>query len=778
MILTAPAIVPFPYQQECLDVLKKAEKHQDTALVVKAGGLGKTITSALYVRHRFETYHEKRCLFLSHLTENLEQAETDYIKVLPNATYGYFTGDKKVSHQVNILLASFQTMRENLDMFHPEEFDIIVVDESHHSKAPTHENVVTYFMPHFILAVTATSDRMDGRDIRELYGEPVYSLPFVDALCRNLLCPVDYRVMSDEIGSLKKLQTQRGRLSINHLNRTVFVPKRDEEIVKIIQSNIDEIENPCVMIYVSSTDHAELLAEMLPGSIPIHSKIPKAERKTRLELFRQGIFKILISVDMFNESLDVPQINMVVFLRATDSLTVFYQQLMRGCRLYEGKKVVRVLDFVANCDRIMQVYELWSKVKTQSGTYAPSVTESFGIKYEASTKPGLFVDTLQGVASHFTSRKKRDTPGPFVLNIETVEFKEKIVPLIEAIKIIRSGYYATWQEAAETVKKLGITGDTMYRERFKEDPKLVSYPARYYEDFPGSPIFFGYAEKNFYKTWQEASEAAKALGPKTAVQYAEKRKLDPRLPATPHSYYKDFPGFWKFLGIREEDFYPTLQDAMEAAKRLSIKTGREYTQRYKEDNRLPSNPDSFYSDWLGWDKFFGVDIYPTWQEASAVVIKNGITMGIELEKVAKSIDPRLPVNPGAYYEDYPGARIFFGLKDEDFYPTWQEASSAARALGINVSREEFKRSFRKDPRLSSTPQKTYKDFPGWDKFLGREKKVFYKTWEEASKAALALGIRTSGDYKKRFREDKKFPVHPNQFYKNFPGWNEFLTVKN
>lgn len=798
---TDSAIVPYDYQQECLDVLEVVEKKQDTALVVKAGGLGKTILSAFYVKHRFETYHEKRCLYLSHLTENLEQAENDYRKVLSDVTYGYFTGDEKAKEDVNILYATFQAIRDNLHLFHPEAFDIIVVDESHHSKAPTHEKVVIHFTPHFILAITATSDRMDGLDIRELYGEPVYSLPFVDALCRKKLCPIDYRIMTDEIGSLKKIQTQKGRLSINHLNRTVFVPKRDEEIVKIIKSNMAEIENPCVKIYVESTDYAELLAEMLPGSIPIHNKVPKAERKIRLALFRQGIFKILISVDMFNESLDVPQINMEVFLRATDSLTVFYQQLMRGCRLHPSKKVLRVLDFVANCDRIIQVYELWSKVKTQTSFQSSPAVDPFVLdqgvsKFGSSPKNG--VNPLFGMSSQSASDKKKDSIDPFVLNVDSVEFREKVIPLIETIMQVRSEFHSNWQEASESVKNLAITNPSEYAEKYKEDPRLPSGPARYYEDFPGWATFTG-SNDNIrhsdycYPTWQEASEAAVKLDITNSKMYTVMYKQDPLLPSNPTTIYEDFPDWGIFLktgrSAKKErgSFYQTWEEASDRAISFGIKSSTQYVSRYREDEKLPGSPDKFYDNFPNWGIFLNTgntafvrkyERYETWDEARLAIERLEITSAKEyLEKY--NLDPLLPKHLWTSYKEFSGWEMFSFR--EKVYETWELASDAAVALGIN-SKETYQASYKSDKKLHSTPDRFYSNFPGWREFLKnkplKKKDAFYSTWQEASVAAINIGATSKETYTKLYKDDEKLYSGPARFYTDFPGWREFLTIKS
>jgi superfamily II DNA or RNA helicase len=172
----------------------------------------------------------------------------------------------------------------------------------------------------------------------------------------------------------------------------------------------------------------------------------------------------------------------------------------------------------------------------------------------------------------------------------------------------------------------------------------------------------------------------------------------------------------------EQEFYPTWQEAGRVVRNLGIGTTREYDKRYKEDNRLPSNPNQFYSNFPGWSKF---------------------------------------------------------LRDEEkceLYPTWQQASEAAKMLGISSSVEYTnKQRYKEDLLLPSAPPAFYSDFPGWTMFLkGEAKKELYLTWDEAAQAIRRLGIQSSVEYRKRYKEDGKLPASLNNFYKDFPGWPKFL----
>ena len=401
---------PFPYQIQCLDALCNHRKERNkNALVVMASGLGKTVTSALDAKQWIKERGEKgKILYLCHQNEILEQAQATFHSILGNdLTYGYFHGYEKDFNQVNCLFASLQTMFKYYDnAFIEDEFDYIVVDESHHSHAETFNKVIKYFTPEFLLGITATPERMDDKDIRDIYGEIVFNLPLPEALAQGYLTPVDYRVLQDEI-DLSKINIEDKNLNKKMIDRSIFIPKRDEEIGKIIQKNIEAINNPKVIVFCSSIKHCNNMAYHLPHSLPIHSKINNNERRINLELFRQGFINTVLTVDCFNEGVDIPQANILVFLRSTASKNIFFQQLGRGLRIFEGKSKVLVLDFVANCDRIDMIYSAWKDIEEHQER----------INY-----------------GDLETADREDPRAPFTIDLDSVGFTERIVKIIEIIR--------------------------------------------------------------------------------------------------------------------------------------------------------------------------------------------------------------------------------------------------------------------------------------------------------------------------------------------------------
>jgi len=368
-----PKVKPRDYQKECLtaidDAIAKGEKR---ALVVMASGLGKTYTSAFAVEKFFANRVFTRVLVLCHSEKILRQTKEKFKDYFGEEfSYGMYVNDDKTTRPTNFLFATFQTMKENRKNFQKDEFAYIIVDEAHHSKARTYFPTIRYFQPEFLLGLTATPDRLDGQKIEEIYGEPVYELDFVEATRRGSIAKCDYKLVLDDLSQekLNRYLASDQKLSINQLNRTIFITKRDEEIVRLIGEYSAEVENPKTMIFCRTIEHAQEIAHLMGnGAALVHNGQSDSVNDRALGAFRNDEIHTIISVQMLNEGVDIPDANIIVFLRNTVSPAVFYQQLGRGTRLSEGKDKVLILDFVNNCNRIKTVLELEQEINGPGGT--------------------------------------------------------------------------------------------------------------------------------------------------------------------------------------------------------------------------------------------------------------------------------------------------------------------------------------------------------------------------------------------------------------------------
>lgn len=428
-----PKIVPRPYQVECLDAISETVKsNTKRALVVMASGLGKTLTSAFAIERFFVGREFGRVLVLCHSETILSQSKDKYKNYFGEEySYGMFTGHEKATRRTDFLFATFQTMKKYYKEFAKDLFNYIVVDEAHHSHACTYFPTIRYFDPEFLLGLTATPDRLDGQDIKEIYGAPVYELDFVAAMNRGLLAECDYQLVLDDMSQekLDECLESGERLSIAQLNRTVFAPKRDEEIVRLIRQYSAEQQDPKTIIFCKTIEHARRVTKMMGEDVVlVHNGQSNLTNDMALEAFRHSKIRTIVSVQMLNEGIDVPDANVIVFLRNTVSEAIFYQQLGRGTRLSPGKAKVKVLDFVANCERVQAVLKLKQSFDGLESQQPVSDTESHG-------------------DSDTDSREK------FTLNIATPEFKTKTIDIVSLLEKATNGREWTQEEVILVLQK-------------------------------------------------------------------------------------------------------------------------------------------------------------------------------------------------------------------------------------------------------------------------------------------------------------------------------------
>ena len=355
----------------------------------------------------------------------------------------------------------------------------------------------------------------------------------------------------------------------------------------------------------------------------------------------------------------------------------------------------------------------------------------------------------------------------------------------------RPDFYPTYAEAQTAARSLGIKSQPDYKKRYRQDPRLPSCPDKGYAGagWMGWYDFLGKERSDWYPTYAEAQAAAQALGIKSQPDYKKRYRQDPRLPSSPNEVYAGagWMGWYDFHGKERKNFYATYAEAQAAARALGIKKNPDYTQRYREDPRLPSSPNEIYADagWMGWYDFLDnerPDLYPTYAEAKAAARALGIKRNHDYTKRYRE-DPRLPSCPNEVYADagWMDWYDFLGYERPDFYATYAEAQAAVQALGIK-NQPDYKKRYREDPRLPSSPDEVYAD-AGWIDlydFLGNERPDLYPTYAEAQAAAQALGIKKHPDYAKRYREDPRLPSCPNEVYADagWMDWYDFLGNEN
>jgi hypothetical protein len=291
--------------------------------------------------------------------------------------------------------------------------------------------------------------------------------------------------------------------------------------------------------------------------------------------------------------------------------------------------------------------------------------------------------------------------------------------------------YPTYAQAQAAVQALGIKKKPEYNSHHQEDPRLPVAPNLTYANAGWADWydFLGNQRPDLYPTYAEAQAAVQALGINSQAEYNKRYREDSRLPASPRMVYANtgWTDSYDFLGNKRPELYPTYAEVKTAVRMLGIKSEPEYKKRYREDPGLPSNPPDFYAEagWIDWYDFLGnnrPDLYQTYAEAQAAALALGIVKRPEYEKRFRE-DPRLPSNPNQFYADaeWIDWYDFLGNNRPAFYPTYAEAQAAAKALGIK-SMPGYEKRYRQDPRLPATPFQVYAGagWIDWYDFLGNE----------------------------------------------------------
>lgn len=361
-LLSEYALKPTGLQQEVLEALDfcRIARSWKKGVVVLPTGTGKTILSALDARRS-----GRPILFLVHRLDILAQSIEAYKFVWPDMRIGILTGlSKENEKDCDVLFASKDTLRQpsELERFPRDWFNYIVVDEVHHGQSPTYRDILNYFTPQFMVGMTATPDRTDRKDIFELFDyNKVYEIPLHEVIERGFLVPYSYYGLTDDV-DYSRIRFENQRYRVDDLERLLIIPERNAAILK---EYLDKGQGDKAIGFCVSINHANRMAEFFnANNIPsaaIHSQSPT--RDADLAAFRSDKIQVAFTVDLFNEGVDFPNVRVLLFLRPTESKTVFLQQLGRGLRLCTGKDRVRILDFIGNYKRANNVRKYLSKDK-------------------------------------------------------------------------------------------------------------------------------------------------------------------------------------------------------------------------------------------------------------------------------------------------------------------------------------------------------------------------------------------------------------------------------
>lgn len=377
---------PRDYQEEVIESLVRTyqENYYHRGIIVMATGLGKTFVASEAIR-RINSLSKKRVFCIAHTNELVYQLERSFWPSLrPDQETLVWNGYEKVSQEdlkrspfvFSCLNTVFDYLKSGDEI---PDFDILFIDECHHVGGQMYNSIIEKMNGGgkggpFLLGVTATPWRPDETNIREIFGEPLATVDMVTGLKKGFLANVDYRMYTDNIDweGLRKLHGDK--FSPRQINKTLFITNWDDAVVYELASVWKEQRHPKAIVFCGTIDHAITMKERINAigfcnaeaiySQMVGKKPMEAfERNKILSAFHDGEVNVLCAVDILNEGIDVPDVNIIVFQRVTHSRRIFVQQLGRGLRISEDKDKVIVLDFVSDIRRFAAGLSLKSQLE-------------------------------------------------------------------------------------------------------------------------------------------------------------------------------------------------------------------------------------------------------------------------------------------------------------------------------------------------------------------------------------------------------------------------------
>lgn len=347
------------YQEAAASAVERDLKDRKRALLVLATGLGKTVVGGEVIRRHLDQHPGTRVLVVAHMKELVEQLEKALWRHLDKTVpTQVLTGDTNPNAFDGVTVATVESVLGLVRTgWRPT---LIMIDETHHvGEAGMFAQLLDLCDDALQFGVTATPWRGDKFDITSRFGQPSYSLGIAEGMAAGYLAKVDYRMFVDNLDWDFVRHVSEHGYSIKELNKALFLPQRDEEIVDQFREAWRQIPDPRAILFCQTIEHAERMASLLAGADQswrraayLHSGLNRQQRQILLNAFRLGRVPIITCVDVFNEGVDVPDVNLIAFLRVTHSRRIFVQQLGRGLRLREGKESLKVLDFVTDVRRV------------------------------------------------------------------------------------------------------------------------------------------------------------------------------------------------------------------------------------------------------------------------------------------------------------------------------------------------------------------------------------------------------------------------------------------
>ncbi|MEU0068533.1 DEAD/DEAH box helicase family protein [Streptomyces sp. NPDC006332] len=394
-----------PYQEAAFENVLESLEATDRALLILATGLGKTVVGGEVIAQHVRRFPEAKVLVVAPTRDLVEQLERALWHHVPKTVRTQLlTGLDRPDDLRGITCATVASALSYVRAgYRPQ---LVMADEAHHvAEDGQFAELLQRLKASVQFGATATPWRGDRFDIRDRFGEPSYTLGISDGMRLGYLAEVKYRLFADNVNWDFVREASQHSYAIRDLNSRLFLPQRDEAIRDQLIATWSKVRDPRAVVFCRTIEHCERMAELLNqvpqwrGAQAMHAGLGKRDRQLRLMKFRHGEVPIIAAVDILNEGVDVPDVNILCFARVTHSRRIFVQQLGRGLRLREGKTHVEVLDFVSDIRRVAAVMSLRDKVapgETET-LYLPPNETSF--EFDDKRVEGLMREWINDAAS-------------------------------------------------------------------------------------------------------------------------------------------------------------------------------------------------------------------------------------------------------------------------------------------------------------------------------------------------------------------------------------------
>ena len=473
-------ITPYSYQERVLENLRAERENRGNYrnLVVAATGTGKTVMSAFDFKRFLDANKDKKIkfLFVAHREEILKQSISCFRGVLKDHNFGELMVGGLIPSSLDNLFVSIQTLnsRKLFDKVPSDFYDYIIVDEFHHAAADGYQKLLSYFNPQILLGLTATPERMDGKDILKYFGGKITAeIRLPEAIDRNLLVPFTYFGISDDT-DLSSVKWNRGGYDLKELSNVLTHNKvRASMIIKSLDKYLNDMDTVKGLGFCVSKEHAaymeKIFNEVGIPSIALDSDSDKDVRNNAKNKLVSGEIKFIFVVDLYNEGVDIPEVNTVLFLRPTDSLTVFLQQLGRGLRLCKDKDSLTVLDYVGQANK---KYRYADKYQALLGVNASTVTMEINNGFPNLPK-GCYI-TLEKKAKEYVLSNIKQS---FNSKSNIIE-KFNNFELDSGLELNYANFFNYYNINPAKIYKAGLSFTSLKNNQLIDDDKFIGFLAR------------------------------------------------------------------------------------------------------------------------------------------------------------------------------------------------------------------------------------------------------------------------------------------------------------